>query len=46
MPPDIAVVEGEKLKIHCLAMGTDPEITWTIGNYFGKKQKNYRLIYI
>jgi len=26
------VVEGEQLKIHCIAFGTDPEITWTVGN--------------
>jgi len=27
-----AVVEGEKLKLHCIAYGTNPEITWVIGN--------------
>jgi len=27
-----AVVEGEKLKLHCIAYGTDPEIKWVIGN--------------
>lgn len=40
MPDDVAVVEGEKLKIHCLAQGTDPQIKWTIGNYFEKKKNN------
>jgi len=27
-----AVVEGEKLKLHCIAYGTNPEIKWVIGN--------------
>ncbi|XP_052864279.1 uncharacterized protein LOC128270894 [Anopheles cruzii] len=26
------IVEGEKLTIRCIAYGTDPKITWTIGN--------------
>lgn len=26
------MVEGEKLSLHCLAFGTNPKITWTIGN--------------
>lgn len=28
-----AVVEGEKLKLHCIAYGTDPEIKWVIGKW-------------
>lgn len=30
VPSNTGVVEGEKLTIHCLAVGTDPSITWTI----------------
>lgn len=26
------MVEGEKLSLHCLAFGTNPKVTWTIGN--------------
>lgn len=25
-----AFVEGEKMKLHCIAYGTDPEIRWVI----------------
>lgn len=32
LPTNTAVVEGEKLTIHCLVIGTDPIITWTVGN--------------
>lgn len=31
VPDNMAVVEGEKLLIHCKALGTDPKITWKIG---------------
>lgn len=43
MPDDVSVVEGEKLKIHCLAMGTEPEITWMIGNYFENKMSHHNV---
>uniref|UniRef100_A0A0N8ES29 Putative neural cell adhesion molecule l1 n=1 Tax=Aedes aegypti TaxID=7159 RepID=A0A0N8ES29_AEDAE len=26
------MVEGEKLSLHCVAFGTNPKITWTVGN--------------
>ncbi|XP_040167940.1 uncharacterized protein LOC120902922 isoform X1 [Anopheles arabiensis] len=26
------IVEGERLTLHCIAYGTDPKITWTVGN--------------
>jgi preprotein translocase subunit SecG len=29
---NMAVVEGEKLQIHCKTFGTDPKVTWKIGN--------------
>lgn len=29
---NLAFVEGEKMKIHCTAYGTNPEIKWVIGN--------------
>lgn len=29
---NMVVVEGEKLTIHCKALGTAPEIIWTVGN--------------
>lgn len=29
---NMVVVEGEKLTIHCKALGTKPEIVWTVGN--------------
>ncbi|KAJ6633716.1 Basigin, partial [Pseudolycoriella hygida] len=32
IPHSTAVVEGEKLKLHCIAYGTDPEIKWVIGD--------------
>lgn len=33
LPPNTSVVEGEKLRIHCLAAGKPtPVIEWTIGN--------------
>ncbi|XP_055297725.1 basigin isoform X2 [Sitodiplosis mosellana] len=32
IPDNWSVVEGEKLEIHCKAFGTNPEITWLIGN--------------
>lgn len=32
MPDSLSVVEGEPLTIHCKAIGTDPQITWTVGN--------------
>lgn len=37
LPESIAVVEGEKLTIHCRAFGTNPRITWIVGkiNIFG-----------
>lgn len=31
-PPNIYLTEGNRLQIYCLAYGTDPEITWTVGN--------------
>lgn len=31
IPHNAAVVEGEKLKLHCIAYGTDPKIKWIIG---------------
>lgn len=33
MPDNMAVVEGEKLTIHCIAFGTDPVISWLIGKW-------------
>jgi hypothetical protein len=34
MQRDITVVEGEKLKLECLVIGTPPpEISWTFGKY-------------
>jgi len=32
LPENMAVVEGEKLQIHCKAFGTNPVVTWKIGN--------------
>jgi len=32
VPDNISVVEGEKLQIHCKTFGTDPTITWKIGD--------------
>lgn len=26
------IVEGERLTLHCIAFGTDPKITWIVGN--------------
>lgn len=34
LPDNTAVVEGEKLTLHCIVVGTDPEITWTIHGKF------------
>lgn len=31
-PPNVYLTEGNRLEIYCLAYGTDPEITWTVGN--------------
>lgn len=31
-PPNIYLIEGNRLEIYCLAYGTNPEITWTVGN--------------
>lgn len=31
-PPNVYLTEGGRLQIYCLAYGTDPEITWTVGN--------------
>lgn len=31
-PPNVYLIEGNRLQIYCLAYGTDPEITWTVGN--------------
>lgn len=42
IPDNLSVVEGEELQIHCKAFGTDPEITWSIGElngYFIRKQR-------
>lgn len=33
MADNTAVVEGEKLTIHCIAFGTDPEIYWVVGEF-------------
>lgn len=33
MHESLNVVEGDQLKIHCIAFGTDPEITWTVGKF-------------
>lgn len=48
-----AVVEGEKLTLHCVVFGTDPEITWTIHGEWkrifllqGASFTNTNLIYI
>lgn len=30
LPSNSAVVEDEKLTLHCIVVGTDPEIKWTI----------------
>lgn len=30
LPANSAVVEDEKLTLHCQVVGTDPEIQWTI----------------
>jgi len=32
IPDNMSVVEGERLTIHCKAFGTDPKITWKIGD--------------
>lgn len=32
VPSNTGVVEGEKLSIHCTVIGTNPEITWQVGN--------------
>lgn len=34
-----AVVEGEKLKLHCIAYGTDPEIKWVIDDQVYEESK-------
>lgn len=31
VPDNLNVVEGERLEIHCKALGTDPQITWRVG---------------
>ncbi|XP_037048833.1 neuroplastin-like [Bradysia coprophila] len=31
-PPNVYLIEGNRLQIYCLAYGTDPEIIWTVGN--------------
>lgn len=45
LPPNTSVVEGEKLRIHCLAAGKPtPVIEWTIGNelfFFNKSSNKY-----
>lgn len=33
MPDNINVVEGERLQIHCKALGTNTKITWYIGKF-------------
>lgn len=33
IPDHMSVIEGEKLQIHCKAFGTDPKITWSVGEY-------------
>lgn len=33
IPDHVSVVEGEKLEIHCKAFGTDPTISWTVGEF-------------
>lgn len=45
---NMVVVEGERLTIHCKALGTDPEIVWTVGklNKYTKYSKNARIIYL
>lgn len=30
LPANTAVIEEEKLTLHCVVVGTDPDITWTI----------------
>ncbi|XP_067623716.1 uncharacterized protein Bsg isoform X2 [Eurosta solidaginis] len=32
VPSNTGVVEGEKLSIACISVGTDPQISWKIGN--------------
>lgn len=44
---NMVVVEGERLTIHCKALGTDPEIVWTVGKLkYTKYSKNTRIIYL
>lgn len=31
-PANVYLIEGNRLQIYCLAYGTAPEITWTVGN--------------
>jgi len=31
-PPNVYLIEGNRLEIYCLAYGTNPDITWTVGN--------------
>lgn len=38
-------MEGEKLTIHCLAVGTDPSITWTIAGETWPLHLNIRIIW-
>lgn len=40
IPDNIAVVEGEKLQLHCKVYGSEPiEIIWTIGKLVHSKKK-------
>lgn len=43
---NMVVVEGEKLTIHCKALGTEPEIVWTVGKFNKYASKNVRNIYL
>lgn len=33
LPENLSVVEGEKLRIHCNVLGTDPVVTWRVGKW-------------
>lgn len=41
IPDNIAVVEGEKLQLHCKVYGSEPiSITWKIGEFDGVQKSN------
>ncbi|XP_059618392.1 uncharacterized protein LOC132262916 isoform X2 [Phlebotomus argentipes] len=46
LPSNMAVIEGEKLQIQCIVVGTNPEINWTILDNITSPEANSKISYL